>query len=63
MQSPREGSLTSSKILWTHLDGTREYSELSVSSKSEQKVTVRIPTAAEQAARDKKNHLDREDKH
>lgn len=63
VQSPRERSLISSKILCKYLYGTGEYSELNFSSKSEQKVTVRIPTAAEQAAGDKKKHLDRKDKH
>lgn len=54
VQSPREESLISSKILCKHVDGIGECSELSFSSKSEQKVTVRMWTAAERAARDKK---------
>lgn len=46
VHSPREWNLISSKLLCKHLDGTGEYSELSFSSKSEQDVTVRLPTAA-----------------
>lgn len=62
VQSTREESLISSKILCKHVDGIGECSELSFSSKSEQKVTE-CEQLLNGQLEIRKKHLDREDKH